>query len=290
MEPEERLILISQIRKPEWNSRTVVDPAKLKSLGDSIKQHGQKQAIEVEQLAPDDYLLVFGSRRLGAMQLAGFEEIRARVKEPSTRTARIITNALENVQREDLTTFELARTCSQLREEGLKLQECVESLGMSQSYVSNLAVCYNNLAPDILADWQSGHDAAVVSYLRDLTKVKPTVVKGKDGEPDSKDFSAQIKVWEAHKSSYEAAMDDLYGDGEGEDPEPDKKDAPKNYTIKRETYHALMRALKANKAPALAVNVALFLVGKVGGIKGFIEAPAETDKEEKPKKKNHNQG
>jgi ParB-like chromosome segregation protein Spo0J len=201
------------------------------------------------------------------MKMGGFETIRARVKAPSSETARILSNALENVQREDLSTYEKARVCSTLREKKLSLKETMEATGWSQSYISNLTVCFNSLHPEILADWQGNNDndedkkgPAVVSYLRELAK--------------EKDKEKQLDVWKAHKASFSAAMEDLYdeSDEDDEDDEDDKdgsKSKPKNYTVKRERYNALIRALKANKSPAIALHAVQYLIGKFDRIKGL---------------------
>ncbi len=276
MEPIEMEVPVDRIKPPAWNSRTVVDVAKVKSLMETIKTQGQKQAIEVEIIdgtvdnpAGATFELVFGSRRLQAMRMGGFDTIRARVKEPSSETARILSNALENVQREDLTTYEKARVCSTLREKGLSLKEAVEATGWSQTYISNLAVCFNGLHPEILADWAGNNDndeetrgPAVVSYLRTLVK--------------EKDKDKQVETWKAYKASFNAAMEDLYDDSDenddSDDDDDDKdgaKSKPKNYTVKRERYNALIRALKAAKSPAIALHAVQYLIGKYDRIKGL---------------------
>ena len=261
----------SQIRDPEWNSRTLVDTKKLDSLAASIKQDGQRQPIEVEELPDGGFLLVFGSRRLAAVRLAGLPAVKAIVKPQTSRTARILSNALENVQREDLSTYEKARLLSQLREEKLSGKEMQAATGWSQSYISNLINAYNRLHPTVLADWQNNNDLdeekrgpAVVSYLVELGKMP------KEDQP---------AAWEAHKSSFDAAMSDLYDDEEDDDDEEDEDDdgerKPKSYSVKAERYNQVLRALKASKSPAIGLSVAQYLVGKIDRIKGLIEPPKE---------------
>jgi ParB/RepB/Spo0J family partition protein len=287
----EQLIPTDKIDAPEWNSRTSIDEDRLKSLADSLKRDGQRQAIEVETIpGTDRFLLVFGSRRLAATRLAQLPDIRANVKPPTSSAARMLANAIENLQREDLTTFELARTCSALRQQKLSLSQCAAATGMSESYVSNLVKCYEGLHPDILAEWQEsvetyeskGEDApkspCTVSYFRNI------LIKFKKDE--------QPAVWAAHKAAFKeaaTALDDteedptpcedcnhMHVEGEACDAEGcecgHREPSPsQSYSVKKAHYNALVKALKAAKSPALTLHVAEFLVGKRKEIKGLIK-------------------
>lgn len=280
----EREIPVSQISDPEWNSRTSVDKDKLASLAETIKTRGLKQAITVEELTPTTFILVFGSRRLAATRLAGLETIRAVVRPATDKKTRILDNALENIQREDLTPYELARTCATLREQDLKLKEVQEATGLSVPYISNLVVCYTKLAPPVLVDWAANHEAAKLNFIRSLA---------------DKDHPEQIKEWNKHKALFEKLDDKLYPEAEPDispeespdDTDTDEEDdKPVIYKVEHERYAELIGALKAAKAPAIGLHVAQYLIGATDGIKGIIDPPKPAEKPAKAEKGKKTEG
>jgi ParB/RepB/Spo0J family partition protein len=173
-------IAIESILAPAWNSRLAKtgDAAKRESLktaelAASFKAEGQLTPVEVETTETmGQHLLVFGTRRLAAAKLAGWTEIEATVRKPSSEAERRIRNGIENVKRENLTSFEEARLCAALREIGLKNPDIAVKLGFSPQKVSNLAVTFSRLPPPVLKEWEEQNPVATDRFLRDLATEK----------------------------------------------------------------------------------------------------------------------
>jgi ParB family chromosome partitioning protein len=108
---------IESIQPSPFQPRTVFDETKLAELGNSIAANGLVQPIVVRQISSDPlvYELIAGERRLRASKLVGKETIEAVIKTMTDEEAR--ENALiENIQRDDLTIIDLARSLASLVE------------------------------------------------------------------------------------------------------------------------------------------------------------------------------
>jgi ParB family chromosome partitioning protein len=115
----------------------------LEELAASIKANGVIEPIIVRPLPGGvvggaRYEIVAGERRWRAAKLAGLEDIPTIVRELSDRQA-VAVGLIENIQREELTAAEEARSLKRLTEEfSLTQQEVADSVGRSRSAVSNL--------------------------------------------------------------------------------------------------------------------------------------------------------
>lgn len=108
---------IESIQPSPFQPRTVFDETKLAELGNSIAANGLVQPIVVRLIAsnPPVYELIAGERRLRASKLVGKLTIEAVIKTMTDEEAR--ENALiENIQRDDLTIIDLARSLASLVE------------------------------------------------------------------------------------------------------------------------------------------------------------------------------
>lgn len=116
--------------------RKYFDPKAMDELADSIKQYGLIQPITVRKVGRD-YELIAGERRFRASILAGLKEIPAVVIEADNDKSAILA-LLENLQREDLSFFEIAESYKNLiREQGMTQAEIAVKMGKSQSSVAN---------------------------------------------------------------------------------------------------------------------------------------------------------
>jgi ParB family chromosome partitioning protein len=97
-------IPIDKIIISKDNPRQNFDDEGLRRLGESIRTHGQLQAIIVRQCG-SNYELVVGERRLRACALVGLTEIEAELKNIDDSTVMEL-RLIENTQREDLTDAE----------------------------------------------------------------------------------------------------------------------------------------------------------------------------------------
>jgi ParB family transcriptional regulator, chromosome partitioning protein len=115
----------------------------LEELAASIRAKGVIQPIVVRPLpagasGPARYEIVAGERRWQAAKLAGLTDIPVIVRELSDQEA-VAVALIENIQREELTAAEEARSLKRLTEEfSLTHQEVADSVGRSRAAVTNL--------------------------------------------------------------------------------------------------------------------------------------------------------
>ena len=118
--------------------RSRIDEATLQDLSASITAQGVVQPIVVRPRDEGGYWLVAGERRLRATKLAGISRIPAVIRELSSRDA-VVVALVENIQREDLSAIDEARSVRRLIAEfGLTHDEAGSALGRSRSAISNL--------------------------------------------------------------------------------------------------------------------------------------------------------
>lgn len=116
--------------------RRYFDPEAMEELKNSIIEYGLIQPVTVRRHA-GEYELVAGERRFRASQMAGLEEIPAVIIEADNDKSAILA-LLENLQREDLSFFEIAESYKSLiREQGMTQNELALRVGKSQASVAN---------------------------------------------------------------------------------------------------------------------------------------------------------
>ena len=116
--------------------RKYFDSAAMEELRNSIIEYGLLQPITVRR-SGSEYELVAGERRFRAAQMAGLEEIPAIIIDADNDKSAILA-LLENLQREDLSFFEIAESYKNLiREQGLTQTELASRVGKSQASVAN---------------------------------------------------------------------------------------------------------------------------------------------------------
>ena len=127
---------IDQIRSNPYQPRKHFDEQSLKELAASIKEHGLLQpVIVIEDI--DGFMLIAGERRLRASKMAGLSKIKAIVAQVDKNKYREFA-LIENIQRENLTPLELARSYKELIEEyGITHEELAHIVKKSRAHVSN---------------------------------------------------------------------------------------------------------------------------------------------------------
>lgn len=127
---------VASIRANPFQPRTHFDEAELKDLASSIEASGLLQPVVVRQRGIN-YELIAGERRWRAVQTLGWEKIPAIIREADDRTA--LTLALiENLQRDDLSPMEEARSYQRLMDEFQVSQaEVARVVGRDRSTVAN---------------------------------------------------------------------------------------------------------------------------------------------------------
>lgn len=163
-------ILIKTIHvDPKRNSRqtTGLDKDSIAVLAESLRANGLLQSITVR---PTDkgFEIDSGYRRLAAAKSLGWEKIEAKIlpKETTAQQGQII-NLVENLQRDDLTTYEVAHGLEQCVQQGVKQTELIARLQLnkSQSTVDNLLRVYRKLDPRLKAEWAKGEKSKLKPYL-----------------------------------------------------------------------------------------------------------------------------
>ena len=131
-----RDLLIEQIDRNPYQTRTRWDEAALQELAASIKHSGVLQPVTVR---PHEgrFQLITGERRWRASQIAGKATVPAIVRQVSNEQAMEMT-IIENLQREDLNPMEQARAYERLaREFSLTQEQMALRTGKERSSVAN---------------------------------------------------------------------------------------------------------------------------------------------------------
>ncbi len=130
-------IKISQIIANPFQPRTEFDEDALLELSESIKVHGIIQPITVRKIGYGKYELISGERRTRASILAGLKEMPAYIRLANDQ--QMLEMALiENIQRENLNSIEVALSYKRLLDEcGLKQEQLGERVGKKRSTVNN---------------------------------------------------------------------------------------------------------------------------------------------------------
>lgn len=130
-------IELEKIELNPFQPRTNFEEESLRELAASIEKLGIIQPITVRRTGEDSYQLITGERRLRAARLAGLETIASYVR--TTDDQGMLEMALvENIQREDLDSIEIAISYQRLIEECSLTQESLsERVGKKRSTISN---------------------------------------------------------------------------------------------------------------------------------------------------------
>lgn len=117
----------------------------LSTLMESIKQHGLKEPIGVQKATNGEYVLVYGFRRLSAYKKLGYTNIPAVIEEDKGVGNLLITNMLENIQRRDVTPYELGRICARLLNMKLTVGEIAVRLGVNSIKIKAALTLFKKL-------------------------------------------------------------------------------------------------------------------------------------------------
>lgn len=114
--------------------RKYFDDEMMAELVASVKKYGVLQPVTVRRVN-NEYELISGERRFRACQLAGIKKIPAIVIDADVKKSAELA-LLENLQREDLTFFEVAESYKNLvRSQGMSKREIAEDMGKSETDV-----------------------------------------------------------------------------------------------------------------------------------------------------------
>ena len=130
-------ISLDKIETNPYQPRKEFDETALNELAQSLKQQGVISPITVRKMNDDRYQLIAGERRFRAAKIANLTEIPAYIRVATD--AQVMEMALvENIQREDLNSIEIALTYQRLLDEYQFTQEKLsERVGKKRATVAN---------------------------------------------------------------------------------------------------------------------------------------------------------
>lgn len=139
------LIEIDKISENPEQPRRDFNSEELKSLSDSIREHGILQPLivtKIEEEKPSgirvSYELIAGERRLRAAKIAGLGFVPAIIRKKTEEQEKLELALIENIQRADLNAMEKARGYEKLLKEfGLMQKDIALKVGQSRELVTN---------------------------------------------------------------------------------------------------------------------------------------------------------
>lgn len=130
-------IELSRISVNPNQPRREFDEAALQELADSIAEIGIIQPITLRQINDDEYQIIAGERRFRASQLAGLATIPAYIRTADDENVMEMA-LIENIQREDLNSVEIALAYQHLLEQyGLTQERLSERVGKKRTTIAN---------------------------------------------------------------------------------------------------------------------------------------------------------
>ena len=130
-------IPVDQIHANPDQPRRDFDPDSLQELSDSIRQIGIIQPITLRKIKEGDYQIIAGERRFRATVMAGLMTIPAYIRTADDENVMAMA-LIENIQREDLNSMEVALACQNLLEVYDMTQEQLSSrIGKKRATIAN---------------------------------------------------------------------------------------------------------------------------------------------------------
>lgn len=128
---------IAKLSPNPFQPRKDFNEEKLNELADSIKEHGIIQPI-VASRNGENFEIVAGERRFQAAKIAGLTKVPVILREKSDDKQKLELAIVENIQRQDLSSIEEAKSYLKLCENfGLTQEEVAKKLGKNRSSVAN---------------------------------------------------------------------------------------------------------------------------------------------------------
>lgn len=153
--------ILEDPQQPRTKNNPGFKPESIKELAQTIEVRGLKQPISVRIMPnmPGRYYVNHGARRFRAFKLLGKKTIPAIID----NTYGLVDQAIENMQRSDLTSKEIALVIDQLEKSGLKRKDIAKELGKTPGYVAQFARL-NELPAELENLFENG-------YITDVTLI-----------------------------------------------------------------------------------------------------------------------
>jgi ParB family transcriptional regulator, chromosome partitioning protein len=200
-------IPLDQIAENPFNPRIQYEPEEVQRLAFSLRRNGQLSPIKVRR-SQDRIELVYGHRRVRAARQLGWRTIKAEVETTMSDESMLTQSLAENIDRENLSDFERARSFSRLESEfGWSHEKIGEAIGYSRSHVCNFVRMSEiftaselNEDPILLADLRqiSEHHARFLLRIEDKEVRKNAlklVVREKVSVRDLQRMFQKLRGW-----------------------------------------------------------------------------------------------
>jgi ParB family chromosome partitioning protein len=130
-------IELQKIQPNPEQPRTIFEEETLQELATSIRSLGVIQPITLREIGQDQYMIISGERRYRASLMAGLDSIPAYIKTAADEN--VVEMALiENIQREDLNSIEIALAYQKLIDNyGLTQEKLSERVGKKRATIAN---------------------------------------------------------------------------------------------------------------------------------------------------------
>lgn len=130
-------IELNKIQPNPEQPRSIFEEETLEELATSIRSLGVIQPITLKEIGPEQYMIISGERRYRASRMVGLETIPAYIKTAADEN--IVEMALiENIQREDLNSIEIALAYQKLIDTyGLTQEKLSERVGKKRATITN---------------------------------------------------------------------------------------------------------------------------------------------------------
>ena len=190
------------------NPRARVDIREIGELAESIDTNGLLYPLCVWETTVEGKLVnvvVEGGRRWRAIgkllkekRWALADEVPVRVIKAQTLQEARVAALVGNVQRVDLSSYEVARAMAALREDGMQQKEIAGKIKKSKSWVSRKLSAWDNASATVKGAWKSGwlpdEDVEALSAIRLIDQ------KGKELKaPDHKEQDKRLEKLLAHR-------------------------------------------------------------------------------------------
>ena len=156
--------------------RREFDPEALRELSESIAEIGIIQPITLRKMSDDSYQIIAGERRFRASQMAGLKSIPAYIRTADDENVMEMA-LIENIQREDLNSLEIALAYQHLIEQYELTQERLsERVGKKRTTIANYLRLLKLPAPIQMAlqnkEIDMGHARTLLMLDNPQTQIK----------------------------------------------------------------------------------------------------------------------
>jgi ParB family chromosome partitioning protein len=165
-----RNIPLDDIEPSPYQPRQIFSEEEIDTLAQSIQKHGLLQPIVVRRKG-DKFEIIAGERRYRALQKLGKKMAPVIVVNVSDKEAMALA-IIENIERKDLTLWELASSIKKLKDDmGLTLEEIASILGKSKSHISNILRMFQ-LPESVLQLVKKYPEKLTLSHIKLLLEIK----------------------------------------------------------------------------------------------------------------------